>query len=135
MLDQKEGFTVGTEWGEGEGEGEAGFLRGRNQWPGEEECPGFRAAMQEYFGAMKGLSRAMFRLMALSLGLEEGWFDGFVGSRNSVAVCRVHRYPPVAPELAAKTRGVGAHTDFGAMTLLLQDDSESSTPHAPPCSY
>jgi isopenicillin N synthase-like dioxygenase len=27
--------------------------------------------------------------------------------------------------MAAKSRGIGAHTDFGALTLLLQDDSMS----------
>ncbi|KUI67642.1 hypothetical protein VM1G_02993 [Cytospora mali] len=131
VLDQKEGFTIGAEWGDegggGEGEGQqARFLQGRNQWPAEEECPGFREVMGEYYEAMRGLSRAMFRLMALSLGLEEGWFDEFVGSKDSVGVCRVHKYPPVTPEMAGKmktkTRGLGAHTDFGALTLLLQDD-------------
>ncbi|ROV92571.1 hypothetical protein VMCG_08919 [Cytospora schulzeri] len=120
VLDRKEGFTIGAEW-EGDPE-RAGFLQGRNQWPAEEVCPGLREVLGEYFEAMRGLSKAMFRLMALSLGLDEEWFDDFVASENSVTICRVHRYPPVTPELAGKTRGVGAHTDFGGMTLLLQDD-------------
>lgn len=42
----------------------------------------------------------------------------------AVAICRVHRYPPTTPEMAEKTRGIGAHTDFGALTLLLQDNGE-----------
>lgn len=128
VLDRKEGFTVGAEWEGGGAAGEkeeAGFLQGRNQWPAEEVCPGFRAVMGEYFEAMRGLSRAVFRLMALSLGLDEEWFDSFVASEDSVTICRVHRYPPVTPELAETSKGVGAHTDFGGLTLLLQDDSES----------
>jgi len=45
----------------------------------------------------------------------------------AVTMCRAHRYPPVTPEMAANlSRGIGAHTDFGALTLLLQDDSEFS---------
>lgn len=36
-------------------------------------------------------------------------------------MCRAHRYPPTTPEMAQISRGIGAHTDFGAMTLLLQD--------------
>lgn len=121
--DQKEGFTVGAEWEGRGGDGdEAGFLQGRNQWPAEGECPGFREVVGEYFEVMRGLSRAVFRLVALSLGLEEEWFDSFVASEDSVTVCRVHRYPPVTPEMAEKTRGIGAHTDFGGLTLLLQDD-------------
>ena len=39
-------------------------------------------------------------------------------------MCRAHRYPPTTPEMANKSRGIGAHTDFGALTLLMQDDSE-----------
>lgn len=83
VLDRKEGFTVGAEWdGEGAGEDEARFLQGRNQWPDEEVCPGFRETMMEYFEAVRGLSRVMFRLMALSLGLEESFFDEFVWSKD-----------------------------------------------------
>ena len=31
--------------------------------------------------------------------------------------------------MAAKSRGIGAHTDFGALTLLLQDDGMGSLSH------
>jgi hypothetical protein len=56
---------------------------------------------------------------ALSFSL--GWVL-MVLSGLAIAMCRAHRYPPTTKEMAAKTRGIGAHTDFGALTLLLQDD-------------
>lgn len=77
FADRKEGFTVGAERAFGER-----FLQGPNRWPAEEACPGFRDTVMEYFEAMRALSRTIFRLMALSLGLEEGWLDEFVGSRD-----------------------------------------------------
>jgi len=45
-------------------------------------------------------------------------------------MCRAHRYPPTTSETAQRTRGIGAHTDFGALTLLLQDESMSLVPYA-----
>ncbi|KAI1498015.1 putative gibberellin 20 oxidase [Biscogniauxia marginata] len=115
-MDQKEGFMFGPELPPGR------FLQGPNLWPEESSCPGFRSTMEEYFAAARGLSVKMFRLLALSLGLSEKYFDAFVDSRDSVSMCRIHRYPRVTPEIASKSRGAGAHSDFGAMTLLLQDD-------------
>lgn len=89
VADRKEGFTIGAEWAatatataEGEPKEEARFLQGPNQWPPEEACPGFRETMMEYFAAIRGLSKVIFRLMALSLGLQEDWFDEFVGSQE-----------------------------------------------------
>ncbi|KIW11945.1 hypothetical protein PV08_09218 [Exophiala spinifera] len=115
--DQKEGFMIGPEIPEN-----ARFLQGPNQWPSEDDLPGFRAVFWEYFEEVLQLSKTMFRLMALSLDLDEEYFDAFVGSRDSISMCRAHRYPPTTPERAQATRGIGAHTDFGALTLLLQDD-------------
>jgi mannitol-1-phosphate 5-dehydrogenase len=40
----------------------------------------------------------------------------------AVTMCRAHRYPPTTKEMADKSRGIGAHTDFGPLTLLLQDE-------------
>ncbi|KAI1487043.1 putative gibberellin 20 oxidase [Biscogniauxia mediterranea] len=115
--DQKEGFMFGPELPPG-----GRFLQGPNLWPDEAACPGFRQTMEEYFAAARGLSVKMFRLLALSLGLDESYFDAFVDSRDSVSMCRIHRYPRVTAETASKSRGAGAHSDFGAMTLLIQDD-------------
>ncbi|KAI1763141.1 hypothetical protein GGR53DRAFT_498691 [Hypoxylon sp. FL1150] len=114
--DQKEGFMIGPELPPGR------FLQGPNLWPEEGDCPGFRSTMEEYFAAVRGLSVKMFRLLALSLRLDEHYFDAFVNSRDSISMCRAHRYPRANAETAKKSRGTGAHTDFGAMTLLLQDD-------------
>ncbi|KAK5657607.1 hypothetical protein OQA88_3186 [Cercophora sp. LCS_1] len=116
--DAKEGFMVGQELS---GDN-LRFAQGPNQWPTEEECPGFRDVFTEYFEAMRLFSRTMFRIVALSLDLEETYFDEFAYGSDTVTMCRAHRYPPTTPEMAAKSRGIGAHTDFGALTLLLQDD-------------
>ncbi|KAK4949759.1 hypothetical protein LTR10_011601 [Elasticomyces elasticus] len=115
--DQKEGFMIGPEFPL-----DAGFLQGPNQWPDDEAIPGFREVFTNYFEEVLALSKIMFRLMALSLGLDEHFFDAFVGSKDSIAMCRAHRYPPTTPEMAQKSRGIGAHSDFGALTLLMQDD-------------
>ncbi|KAI0891991.1 putative gibberellin 20 oxidase [Annulohypoxylon nitens] len=114
--DQKEGFMMGPELPAGR------FLQGPNMWPEEADCPGFRSTMEEYFAAARNLSVKLFRLLALSLHLEENYFDGFVDSRDSISMYRIHKYPKTSPEMAKKSRGTGAHTDFGAMTLLLQDN-------------
>jgi isopenicillin N synthase-like dioxygenase len=42
----------------------------------------------------------------------------------AISMCRAHRYPPTTVQMAMGSRGIGAHTDFGALTLLLQDDGE-----------
>ncbi|KAG8628600.1 hypothetical protein KVT40_004473 [Elsinoe batatas] len=115
--DMKEGFMISNERPDS-----TRFLQGSNQWPEERDVPGFRETFEAYFEAVRGLSRTMFRLMALTLGLEEGAFDGFVDGDDAIQMCRAHRYPPTTLEAAERTRGIGAHTDFGAMTLLMQDD-------------
>lgn len=77
FFDQKEGFMIGPEIPEN-----ARFLQGPNQWPSEEDVPGFRDVFWKYFEEVLQLSKTMFRLMALSLDLDEKYFDAFVGSRD-----------------------------------------------------
>ncbi|OAR05656.1 hypothetical protein LLEC1_04915 [Akanthomyces lecanii] len=127
FADQKEGFMIGHELPE-----DSGYLRGPNQWPDEADVPSFQATFTEYFAAVHDLSISLFRMIALSLDLRENYFDDFVSSGQwkerlinvfkAIAMCRAHRYPPATPAKAERSRGIGAHTDFGALTLLLQDN-------------
>lgn len=72
-VEVKEGFTVRPERALGR------FMTGPNQWP-DPSLPGmarFRETYMEYFAAVHELSSSMFRLIALSLDLDEHYFDAF----------------------------------------------------------
>ncbi|PHH69932.1 hypothetical protein CDD83_5555 [Cordyceps sp. RAO-2017] len=114
-----------TEQAEGASEAEPAFgldlLHAPNLWPAADAPAGFRAALTEYFEAMTVLTRAMFRLLALSLDLAEDYFDEALSGSDYSCSMRANHYPP-SP--SGSGRGVGAHTDFGLLTLLLQDNGE-----------
>lgn len=81
-----------------------------NRWPAD--LPGFRETLQAYLIAMHGLAEQLMAAIALSLGLPEAYFADFCA--EPIAALRLVRYPPEGAE-------AGIHTDYGALTLLLQD--------------
>lgn len=96
---------------------------GPNMWPSAAALPdvaGFRATAMDYYHRVVDLAADILRVLALTLDLPERWFDDFV--QGAVATMRLLHYPSQPADSPAKlTRGIGAHTDFGTITLLLQD--------------
>ena len=96
---------------------------GPNMWPPEDILPNvadFKATALEYYSQVVSLAKDILKVLALTLDLEKGWFNDF--AKEAVATMRLLHYPSQPPDSPAKlTRGIGAHTDFGCITILLQD--------------
>ncbi|MEQ6475519.1 2-oxoglutarate and iron-dependent oxygenase domain-containing protein [Comamonas sp. wu1-DMT] len=118
--DLKESFYAGAEVAANDARVLAGrFNTGPNQWP--ETLPDFRAVMQNYYQAAYDLGATIVRGLALSLGVPVSHFDGYL--KEAAATLRLLHYPPQPANPAPGEKGCGEHTDFGGVTLLLQDEA------------
>ena len=116
--DLKEGFYLGAEYADDHQMVKAGrFGYGKNQWPSNSEC--FQKASNQYINEMTELATSLMSLLALSLNLPKNYFAAF--NHEPAVTLRMLHYPPQPENPLPNEKGCGAHTDFGGLTLLLQD--------------
>ncbi|KIW11343.1 hypothetical protein PV08_10643 [Exophiala spinifera] len=93
-----------------------------NIWLPEEVLPGFRKFMTEFFETCYKVELDLLRAIALGMDLPEDFFRGYHTKKDNQI--RLLHYPPVEAELLrdGKMERIAAHSDFGTMTLLFQDE-------------
>tara|TARA_B100000408_G_scaffold16170_1_gene11053 strand:- start:233 stop:1213 length:981 start_codon:yes stop_codon:yes gene_type:complete len=94
-------------------------LLGPNQWP--ENQPNFRKALESHWDLMILLGRRITEGLAMSLGFDKKKFARFMNKSHSFM--RISNYPPYGKNQEENVGdGIGAHIDYGFLTILLQDN-------------
>lgn len=91
-------------------------------WPSA--VPGFREAWLSYYEAMDSLSASLMRIAALALDMPETCFASKFERHCSALTAR--NYPAVQREPKPGQLRAGAHTDYGAITILWKDEGSGS---------
>ncbi|TDL29219.1 Clavaminate synthase-like protein [Rickenella mellea] len=120
--DAKETMEIGREWN----------TVWKNRWPQESECPKFRETMLAFFQTCHDLHAVVMRSVALGLDLQETFFDNKINEQSHNL--RLLSYPPIKSEILRQEgqARAGAHSDYGTLTLLFQDNVgglEVQNPH------
>lgn len=118
QADLKEAFNVGLDLSETDPEVLQGKpFRGVNLWP---QTPGFRETVLSYYDALWRLGVDLHLAIAADLGLAPSFFiDKF---NRPMATLRLLHYPPRQAS-AGELAGAGEHTDYGSLTILLNDEA------------
>lgn len=120
--DIKEGLYFGIELAPDDPRVKAGLpLHGPNLFPTGR--PEFRQTVLEYMDKLTELGHLLMKGIALSLGLEAGFFHkNYTG--DPLTLFRIFNYPdPPDHAIEQQLWGVGEHTDYGVLTILKQDDA------------
>lgn len=90
-----------------------------NEFP--DEVPAFEPAVTAWFAHAGRVARAMVRIFGVALGLGETFFER--STDHSLDVLRMNNYrlPGGDAELLPEQIGMGAHTDYGIVTVLWAD--------------
>lgn len=93
-------------------------LAGPNQWP--DGLPEFRLAVRAYNEALVGLARMLVKAVSVALGAAPDELDPFF--KRPTTFLRLLYYPPQPPHSPDDLFGSAPHSDYGFITILLQDN-------------
>ncbi len=115
--DLKEGIYFGTELSEHDARVRSNMpMHGRNLFP---DVPaGMAETVLHYMDEVTRVGHLVMEAIALSLGLDPHYFHDRL-TADPLILFRIFHYPPQPAK--ASQWGVGEHTDYGLLTILLQD--------------
>jgi isopenicillin N synthase-like dioxygenase len=90
-----------------------------NVWPGAPTE--LRATYEQYFEVMAKLSADLMRIFAVALDLPENFFSDKIDQH--ISMFRTLSYPDQPEEPKAGQLRAGAHSDYGSLTILRQDNA------------
>ncbi|MGW7046658.1 isopenicillin N synthase family dioxygenase [Streptomyces avermitilis] len=100
----------------GPGEPAYWWLEGPNQWPAA--LPELRTAALAWIDRLSAVAQRLLHELLTAIGAPAGFYDPVFGEHAHPHL-KLVRYPGSAGDGA--DQGVGAHKDYGFLTLLLQD--------------
>lgn len=114
-----EAFNVGAACSDFPGLALDPLVYAENIWP--DVPPNFRPGVEAWFRAAAQVAHRMTRIFALALGPPNDFFVPY--QDHSVDVLRLNCYamPPEVQRVEAGQMGMGAHTDYGMVTVLWAD--------------
>ena len=93
-------------------------FHGMNLFP---EIPRFAELVLEYFNVMAALGQKLMQGIAISLKLDADYFHTAL-MKQPLQLFRIFHYPTPKKSIDPSSQwGVGAHTDYGMLTILKQD--------------
>ncbi|PWI68493.1 hypothetical protein PCL_01582 [Purpureocillium lilacinum] len=90
-----------------------------NQWP--EDWPEFRDDMNFFFEKCHEVHLVLLRALARQVGVDENFFEPHVNEKDHFF--RVIYYPETSRTAFQDRLRASAHTDYGTLTLLFNDES------------
>lgn len=116
--DYKQVFDCGFELPEGDPLRHSGLgVYAPNLWP--EGHPQFKAEILRYYAGAMRVSMQILRGIAAAIGEDAAYFDDKFD--RPMALLRGNYYPSRPDWAGARDFGIGAHTDYGCLTLLATD--------------
>jgi isopenicillin N synthase-like dioxygenase len=112
-------------WGRDVGSRDADVLAGLalihpNQWPNE-TAPFLQPGLLPYYDAVMALGRRLMGCLALGLGQSRDLFEQ--AYEKPLGRGQLVYYPPLeTADITAMRFGAASHSDFGALTVLMQDN-------------
>jgi len=97
-------------------------LQGPNSWPNPSLLPQFQGDVKRYFEAVSLLGPRVMSLVALAFDLRADFFAAPGRFDEPLLTLGANHYSETESQPEQGVLGIGAHTDYGALTFLATDE-------------